>query len=68
MPKCVGVQTTMATLVAAGVPIDAIGLQAGETVVVPTMTFAATAEVVRYFNAKPLLELDLRLGEGTARC
>jgi len=27
VPKCVGVQTTVATLVAAGVPIDAIGLQ-----------------------------------------
>ena len=27
VPKCVGVQTTMATLIAAGVPIDAIGLQ-----------------------------------------
>ena len=27
VPKCVGVQTTVATLIAAGVPIDAIGLQ-----------------------------------------
>ncbi|MDB6027488.1 MAG: uncharacterized protein JWM68_3711 [Verrucomicrobiales bacterium] len=35
--------------------LEAIGLQAGESVVVPTMTFAATAEVVRYFNARPLL-------------
>lgn len=35
--------------------LEAIGLQAGDTVVVPTMTFAATAEVVRYFNATPLL-------------
>ena len=35
--------------------LEAIGLQPGQTVVVPTMTFAATAEVVRYFNAKPLL-------------
>jgi perosamine synthetase len=35
--------------------LEAIGLQANDTVVVPTMTFAATAEVVRYFNAKPLL-------------
>jgi dTDP-4-amino-4,6-dideoxygalactose transaminase len=35
--------------------LEAIGLQAGQTVVVPTMTFAATAEVVRYFNARPLL-------------
>ena len=35
--------------------LEAIGLQASDTVVVPTMTFAATAEVVRYFNATPLL-------------
>src|SRR5258706_353879 len=45
--------------------LEAIGLQSGQTVVVPTMTFAATAEVVRYFNATPLLvdcrEADLNL-------
>ncbi len=45
--------------------LEAIGLQAGDTVVVPTMTFAATAEVVRYFNATPLLvdcrESDLNM-------
>jgi dTDP-4-amino-4,6-dideoxygalactose transaminase len=45
--------------------LEAIGLNAGEMVVVPTMTFAATAEVVRYFNAKPLLvdcrQTDLNL-------
>src|SRR6476660_1937832 len=35
--------------------LEAIGLKAGQTVIVPTMTFAATAEVVRYFNAIPLL-------------
>jgi dTDP-4-amino-4,6-dideoxygalactose transaminase len=35
--------------------LEAIGLHAGETVLVPTMTFAATAEVVRYFNATPVL-------------
>jgi dTDP-4-amino-4,6-dideoxygalactose transaminase len=35
--------------------LEAVGLKAGQTVVVPTMTFAATAEVVRYFDAKPLL-------------
>src|SRR5262249_19134843 len=35
--------------------LEAVGLQPGQTVVVPTLTFAATAEVVRYFNAKPLL-------------
>lgn len=45
--------------------LEAIGLKAGQRVVVPTMTFAATAEVVRYFNATPLLvdcrEEDLNL-------
>ena len=35
--------------------LEAIGLEAGDMAVVPTMTFAATAEVVRYFNATPLL-------------
>lgn len=35
--------------------LDAIGLKRGESVLVPTMTFAATAEVVRYFDAKPIL-------------
>src|SRR5947208_9735141 len=34
--------------------LEAIGLKAGQTVVVPTLTFAATAEVVRYFDARPL--------------
>ena len=34
--------------------LEAIGLKAGQRVVVPTMTFAATAEVLRYFNASPL--------------
>lgn len=35
--------------------LEAIGLKPGQLVVVPTMTFAATAEVVRYFDAVPLL-------------
>ncbi len=35
--------------------LEAVGLKAGDVAVVPTMTFAATAEVVRYFNATPLL-------------
>jgi dTDP-4-amino-4,6-dideoxygalactose transaminase len=34
--------------------LDAIGLQRGDLVLVPTMTFAATAEVVRYFDAIPV--------------
>ena len=35
--------------------LEAIGLKAGDAVLVPTMTFTATAEVVRYFNAHPIL-------------
>src|SRR4051812_42252052 len=35
--------------------LEAVGLQRGELVLVPTMTFAATAEVVRYFDAVPVL-------------
>src|SRR2546425_8983967 len=35
--------------------LDAIGVARGDAVVVPTMTFAATAEVVRYLDARPIL-------------
>src|SRR5947209_1247894 len=35
--------------------LEAIGLQAGDEVLVPALTFAATAEVVAYFRAKPVL-------------
>ena len=35
--------------------LEAIGLKAGQCVIVPTMIFAATAEVVRYFGARPIL-------------
>jgi perosamine synthetase len=35
--------------------LEAMGLARGQGVLVPTMTFAATAEVVRYFGAIPLL-------------
>jgi perosamine synthetase len=35
--------------------LDAIGLKSGDEVVVPTTTFTASAEVVRYFDAKPVL-------------
>jgi perosamine synthetase len=34
--------------------LDAVGLKRGELVLVPTFTFAATAEVVRYFDATPV--------------
>src|SRR5439155_16577168 len=40
--------------------LEAIGLKAGQSVLVPTMTFAATAEVVRYFGARPIL-VDCRI-------
>ena len=35
--------------------LEALGLASGQAVLVPTMTFAATAEVVRYFGAIPIL-------------
>src|SRR5690242_9852282 len=35
--------------------IEALGAHAGDAVLVPTMTFAATAEVVRYVGAIPVL-------------
>lgn len=35
--------------------VEALGLKAGEAVLVPTMTFAATAEVIRYMGAIPVL-------------
>src|SRR5262245_17778111 len=34
--------------------LDAVGIKEGDEVIVPTMTFAATAEVVLYFKAKPV--------------
>jgi perosamine synthetase len=34
--------------------LEAIGIQENDLVITPTMTFAATAEVVRYFNAIPV--------------
>ena len=35
--------------------LEAYGVREGDLVLVPTMTFAATAEVVRYFGARPIL-------------
>lgn len=34
--------------------LEAIGIQAGDEVIVPTMTFTATAEVIRYLGADPV--------------
>jgi len=35
--------------------LEAIGIEEGDEVIVPTMTFTATAEVVHYFKARPVL-------------
>ncbi|MBZ5513945.1 MAG: DegT/DnrJ/EryC1/StrS family aminotransferase [Acidobacteriia bacterium] len=35
--------------------LDAIGLEKGDEVLIPTLTFAATGEAVIYFGAKPVL-------------
>lgn len=35
--------------------LEAIGLREGDEVLLPTLTFTATAEVVTYFKAKPVL-------------
>ena len=41
--------------------LDALGIRSGDEVLVPTMTFAATAEVVRYLDAKPVfMDCDAR--------
>lgn len=37
------------------VALEALGVSSGDEVVVPSLTFAATAEVVRYFGARPVL-------------
>jgi dTDP-4-amino-4,6-dideoxygalactose transaminase len=39
--------------------LDAVGLKRGDEVITTTYTFAATAEVVRYFDARPVL-VDIR--------
>jgi dTDP-4-amino-4,6-dideoxygalactose transaminase len=39
--------------------LEAIGLQRGDEVITTPYTFAATAEVIRYFDAKPVL-VDVR--------
>jgi perosamine synthetase len=39
--------------------LEAVGLRATDEVIVPSVTFAATAEVVRYFGAMPVI-VDVR--------
>lgn len=55
--------------------VEALGLRRNQAVLVPTFTFAATAEVVRYCDATPLLvdcnphtfNIDLEHAEGVIR-
>ena len=42
--------------------LEAIGLKRGDEVITTPYTFAATAEVVRYFDAKPVL-VDINPGD-----
>ena len=51
-PYAVSVNSCTAALHLA---VEALGLKPGQGVLVPTMTFAATAEVVRYHGAIPVL-------------
>ncbi len=43
--------------------LEALGVRAGDKVLVPTMTFTASAEVVRYLEADPVF-LDVEYGSG----
>lgn len=40
---------------AAHLVLEAIGLKAGDEVIVPSITFTATAEIICYFGAKPVI-------------
>ncbi len=56
VPHCVAVNSCTAALHLA---LEAVGVTAGDEVIVPTLTFAASAEVVRYLGATPVL-VDVR--------
>ncbi len=58
-PYCVAVNSCTAALHLA---LEAANVRAGDEVIVPTMTFAATAEVVRYLGAVPVL-VDVRTSD-----
>lgn len=56
--KYIGSQKSIAvnSWTAAGhLTLEAFGIQKGDEVIVPTMTFPATAEIVCYFGAKPVI-------------
>lgn len=52
MPFSVAVNSGTAALHLA---LCCIGLKPGDEVIIPSLTFVATAEVIRYFNASPVL-------------
>jgi perosamine synthetase len=56
---CLAVSSCTAALHLA---LEAAGVRAGDEVIVPTMTFAATAEVVTYLGAVPVL-VDVRAAD-----
>jgi dTDP-4-amino-4,6-dideoxygalactose transaminase len=58
-PHCVVVNSCTAALHLA---LEAVGVAPGDEVIVPTLTFAATAEVVHYLGAKPVL-VDVRASD-----
>jgi dTDP-4-amino-4,6-dideoxygalactose transaminase len=54
----IGTQNALAVsswTAAAHLALEAIGLKSGDEVIVPAMTFTACAEIVCYFNAKPVI-------------
>ncbi|MBK8169288.1 MAG: DegT/DnrJ/EryC1/StrS family aminotransferase [Sandaracinaceae bacterium] len=56
--QCVGAKHAIAVnscTAALHLAVEALGLAAGEAVLVPAHTFAATAEIVRYMGAIPIL-------------
>jgi dTDP-4-amino-4,6-dideoxygalactose transaminase len=52
VPHAVSVNSCTAAL---HLSLEAMGVKAGDAVIVPTMTFAATAAVVRHLGARPVL-------------
>src|SRR5437660_4844167 len=68
-PYAVAVNSCTAALHLA---VEALGLKPEQGVLVPTMTFAATAEIVRYLGAFPILvdcdPLTLNIDLADARC
>jgi dTDP-4-amino-4,6-dideoxygalactose transaminase len=56
--KAVGVSHAVAVnsgTAALHLALEAVGIGEGDEVIMPTMTFTATAEVVLYFKARPVL-------------